>query len=449
MKEDKYIQSLFETARSEEPQLSFEEASKTFEASLHPGVAASIKDWFLNHINLNSFIMMSTIGIIATVVLLNFQPEEKTEFATTPVIEEIPAAVTADSIVPVTVTVETQNEVVEISLKADPDKIRVTKTPIAEPIEISKELAITSIAPNKNEIDVIPPIIMNTLEEEPIEEIVETIEEPIVNKVEKSKKEGKTFDHRRRIPIQKRELSELEVVLETALNLDHLKENLFARNRRGEHHQLIMCSNKKFDHLVDIQFAGKKVIVVPNSHNEGFQIVGGEFADVLKFKLGEKKALLKFIYNSAIAEIELVKVDEIWHHKSTSTDHQQPDYILRSELLRKTFSHLRMEEIIERDKDGNFKPFALLSNGYFSPRVEVTFDGKELKVAPNKYNQNYDRKIPHVTFTKFQIKRRKANIQFSYEGNLVETNFRKKNGNWLLKSFIHNHGDNTYKQVNF
>ncbi len=448
MKEEKYIQSLFETARSEEPQLSFEEASETFEASLSPGLAASIKDWFLNHVYLNSIIMMSTIGIIATVVLLNFQPEA-TQVATIPTLEEIPELVTTDSIVPVTVTVETQNEVVEISLNADPDNIRVTKTPIVAPIEISKELATTSISPNENKIDIVPPIIMDTQEDPTIEEIGEitSISTPV--KVEKSKKAEKALELRRKIPFQKRELSELEVVLETALNLDHLKENLFARNRQGEYHQLIMCSNNKFDHLVDIQFVGKKVIIVPNSHNEGFQIVGGEFADVLKFKLGEKKALLKFIYNSVIVEIELMKSDGIWYYKSTSTDHQQSDYLIKSELLRTAFSHPRMQEIIEHDEDGIFKPFALLSNGHFSPRVEITFDNKELKVVSDKYNQDYDRKVIHAEFTKFQLKRRKATIEFEYKGSLIEVKYRKKNGTWHLKSFRHTDGSNTYFHNNF
>lgn len=444
MKKEKYIQSLFETARSEEPQLSFEEASETFEASLSPGLAASIKIWFLNHVYLNSFIMMSTIGIIATVVLLNFQSKE-TPVATIATLEKIPSIAVVDSIVPVTVTVETKNEIVKISLKADPDKIRVTKTPIVAPVDFSKEIVSTAIA--SDEIDLIPPITLSDEEEKSSEEVEEKI--IISASTPKIKKEIKQIDLIRKIPYQKRELSELEVVLETALNLDHLKGKLFARGRRGEYHQLIMRSNGNFDHLVDIQFAGKKVIIVPDSHSEGYQIVGSEFADVLKFKLGEKKALLKFIYNSVIAEIELMKVDGIWYFKSTSTDHQQPDYLVRQELLRSTFDHPRIEEIIKRDDDGNFNQFALLTNGHFSPRVEITFDNKEVKVVPDKYNRDYNRKISHAEFTKFQIKRRKATLEFTYNANLIEVSFRKKNGTWRMRSFIHQEGVNRYKDVNY
>jgi len=445
MKEEKYIQSLFETARSEEPQLSFEEASETFEASLSPGVAASLKDWFLNHINLNFFIMMTTIGIIATVFVLNFQPKESQTIAT-PTFEEIPELV-ADSIVPVTVTVETQHEVVEISLKADPDKIRVTKTPIVEPIEISQAIETTSIAQNK--IELISPITMNDTEVKSSEKSIENKEEATPIKVEKFKEAHKPLVRGRKLPFQNRELSELEVVLETALNLDHLKKDLFARSREGEYHQLMMCTNGEFDHLIDIQFAGKKVIVVKNTYDEGFKIVGGEFVNVQKFKIKGQKAFLKYIYNSVIVEVELMKIDENWYYKHTRTDHQEQDYLVKEELLQLTLNHIRMLDIVERNKDGAFKPLRLLSNGYFSNMVEVTFDDKNLKVVPYKYNPDYNRKVPHAEFTKFQIKRRKANIEFAYRGSLIEASYRKKNGAWIMKSFTHKKGNNTYKNSNF
>ena len=108
-----------------------------------------------------------------------------------------------------------------------------------------------------------------------------------------------------------------------------------------------------------------------------------------------------------------------------------------------------MLDIIERNKDGAFKPLRLLSNGHFSNMVEVTFDDKNLKVVPNKYNPDYNRKVPHAEFTKFQIKRRKANIEFAYRGSLIEASYRKKNGAWIMKSFTHKKGNKTYRDSNF
>jgi len=288
-------------------------------------------------------------------------------------------------------------------LKADPDKIRVTKTPI-KTVEVSEPL--TLIAESESKIDLVPPVAMKRTEEKAIEvseqKVTTSETKSVIAKTTKPKRTSKDFDRGRMMPPKKRQLSE-----------------------------------------------GKKVIVAPNSHTVGFQIVGSEFVDVQKFKLGDKKAFLKFIYNSVIVEVRLIKVDGIWYYKSTSTDHQQQDYIVREELLQIALNHERMQDIIERNKVGEFKPLTLLSNGFFSNMIEVTFGNKNLKIVPNKYNRNFDRKMPYADFTKFQIKRRKATIQFAYRGHLVEANFRKKNGAWIFKSFIHKNGETTYKDVNF
>ena len=65
--EDKYIDYLFESAREEEPQLSFEEVAEVFAASTPPTLSGLAKDWFLKNINLNSVLFLSTVtlGIIA------------------------------------------------------------------------------------------------------------------------------------------------------------------------------------------------------------------------------------------------------------------------------------------------------------------------------------------------------------------------------------------------
>ena len=152
---------------------------------------------------------------------------------------------------------------------------------------------------------------MNDTEVKSSEKSIENKEETIPIKVEKFKEAHKPLDRGRKLPFQNRELSELEVVLETALNLDHLKKDLFARSREGEYHQLMMCTNGEFDHLIDIQFAGKKVIVVKNTYDEGFKIVGGEFVNVQKFKIKGQKAFLKYIYNSVIVEVELLSLIHI------------------------------------------------------------------------------------------------------------------------------------------
>ncbi len=75
MKEDKYIDDLFEQAKNEPPQLSFEEVATRFESSVATtGSLTVLKEWVFNHLNLNSFIMISIVSSILTALYLIFTP---------------------------------------------------------------------------------------------------------------------------------------------------------------------------------------------------------------------------------------------------------------------------------------------------------------------------------------------------------------------------------------
>jgi len=59
MKDDKYIESLFDLAKNESPKLSYQEVAERFTASVEPvSTMEWIKDFFSN-LNLNSIIMIS------------------------------------------------------------------------------------------------------------------------------------------------------------------------------------------------------------------------------------------------------------------------------------------------------------------------------------------------------------------------------------------------------
>lgn len=67
MNEDTYIPFLFETARNEAPQLSYEDVSQSFQASLSPGYLTTLKIWLSNY-SLNIFLLL--VGI--TLALSSF-----------------------------------------------------------------------------------------------------------------------------------------------------------------------------------------------------------------------------------------------------------------------------------------------------------------------------------------------------------------------------------------
>ena len=71
MKEDQYIESLFEAAREEAPKISFEEVAQQFEAATTPTPIEVIKDLLTNSIHLNTIIMIISVTSIAFIFWIN------------------------------------------------------------------------------------------------------------------------------------------------------------------------------------------------------------------------------------------------------------------------------------------------------------------------------------------------------------------------------------------
>jgi len=79
-KEDNYLDRLFEQAKTKPPQLSFEEVANRFETSVaSTGSFTVLKNWIGNHLTLHSFIMLTTISSILTVIYLIFAPSNLTD----------------------------------------------------------------------------------------------------------------------------------------------------------------------------------------------------------------------------------------------------------------------------------------------------------------------------------------------------------------------------------
>ena len=207
-----------------------------------------------------------------------------------------------------------------------------------------------------------------------------------------------------------------------------------------EFHQLVMQTNRKFDDLIDIEFAGKKVIVIASRYSGSFNIIGGEFIDIQELMVSGDNASLGFIYNSIEVRIDLTKTDDGWVTKNAIKDHKQEDYAERETLVQLALDDDFLRKVTLKEENGQFKPLSILSNGHFSNMLEVTFDGKKLEIVPFKYNRAYDRNTTYIEVTKFQVKRKRASLEFSFNKNNFKVNYRMKNGEWSIQSFTKSSG---------
>ena len=77
MKEDKLLNDLFESARTEEPKRSYEEVAGSFIKTVPPtGIAASVRELLFSNIGLNSFLVAITGGAVLAAFLMFSSPSE-------------------------------------------------------------------------------------------------------------------------------------------------------------------------------------------------------------------------------------------------------------------------------------------------------------------------------------------------------------------------------------
>gem|GEM_PF-5157840 len=427
MKEEKYIQSLFEKARHEEPKLSFEEVAHDLDLAINPSKVAVLKDWFFNHIYLITFIAIITIFILTGFMFVNSQTNATTIIAST--LPTDPPKLPTENISNPTNTKKDQKQI-EIQKEGLPQKNIVKKKESKITIRNKQPIKLLTSSPKTT----LPVSLTNkktrTAKEVNAKEIDN--QKPLNPSTQIAKKpQEKEINLTRKIASKHDNQSELEIVLETALNTDKLKEDLFIKNRTGDFQQLIIKTNNKFSNLINVNFAGKKAIVLKSGYDGSFNIVNDDFVDIQSLKIEKEKATLEFIYNSEFIQVELEKIDGEWLHKYTGKSYAQEDHFVRQELLQMLVDHEKMVKLLEKNEKGNTKPFKLLSNGLLSDHHQVSFAGTDLEIVsyPNSLRESY------VKITKFQVRKKKAVVEFIYQGKTNMVNFRNKGDEWVIRSF--------------
>ena len=446
--EEKYIQSLFEAARQEEPQISFEEVSETLATSLSPGMGAVMKGWFFKHIYLNSFIVLVSIAALSFLAFGNIQSENK-QTAAIPNIESTTAIVNVEKARPILTEEESQIQQEEKTVASSSNEIE-TKIPSVKVSNRGK--LIPYLGPAKQVIVEAPARIeypKPTKNTKSInEKVLATTGAPTTD-VPTDERKGQTTESAKievtEVPDQTNQTttnidsrdtrSELEVILETALNEDELKDELFVINAEGELAQLLVLTNGEFTNLIDINFANKKAIVMKNAYDGSFNLLNDDYVNVKEFNVKRNTAILKFTYNAVKVQIDLEKDEDIWVTTNIVRDDNQQEHLEKERLIQLALDHKTMKTLIERNKDGNYKKLLLIANDFLSSTISVEFENKPIEIVLQKSNHQYNRRALYAEIKKFHVKRKRATLEFSYKGKKGQISYRKKNEEWHIQSF--------------
>lgn len=327
--EDKYIDYLFESAREEEPQLSFEEVAEVFSTSTSPTLFGSAKGWFLKNINLNSvlFLSIGTLVFMAFFLSSSFDNSPGKRLTENQIVTNQIQESPATKIINLETT-EESSEILPTKESTIPTAKKIkTSTSSSKPkIEfqkvnknlISESPILLSISPElKFEIIrriPLAPSIKNIEKEKTISDYqpkYETTEEAISPWIVgqesempwKIKRQGK-------IPI----LNETERVLQQFMNTKYL-EQIFEKESNGYFKPLKMLVHYSVNENYFVHFNGNKIRLLNEEISPDFD-PNEPFIDVKRFKIKKTKAYFNFSYNDYQVQMQLRRVGEGWkRHK--------------------------------------------------------------------------------------------------------------------------------------
>lgn len=434
--ENKYIETLFDAARQEAPKVSFEETAASFERSLNPSFTVVAKTWFMKNFYLNSIlILLGLLALSVTVFVdLDVKGEESSSIESN--IKSSPSITTEID------HEETENEErkeVEIDqgFKVSPNKR-------SSPAELSK-----ATRPKTSDEKVSKSNIANRLEDIPIENtekrkhlinnVISTVKREDKNQTEVLKEKPEPVppkkENRSTVFKKKQSQTNLEMILETALNSESLKNDLFIKNSEAEFEQLVLLTNGKFDDLINLSFSGKKVIILSSFYDGSFNLLNDDYVNVQGFEIDDNKAFFSFIYNGVDVQVFLVKDDKVWLTANVIISGDEGDLQLKESLIQMALNHENMSAAIGINAEGEFNRFALLANDYLSKKIDANFKGEKLEVVLQKGSKNFNSRNTFLEFKNFKVKRKKASFEFLFKRKVHQVSYRKKNEEWIIHSF--------------
>lgn len=321
--EDNYLDYLFDSAREEAPQYTFEEATDVFVSSDSVSFWKGSKNWLINNISLNSFLVVAA-GIFAVITFSFFPNSQKTISKKSSVTNTtINSSIIEKEIIPTkkellssfskVTTTKKEKQFVNRPLKKEktylPNKIEQQPSNAYVKINIPSSPRISSIEIRLREID------------SPNKPFVVELENKIVVSNSEDKTVEETFNPWVSGPpsemswkIKKRSkapfLNESERVLQQCMNTKYL-EQIFDKSENGYFEPLNMVTNYAFDENYFVQFRDQRVRLISEKLAPDFD-PSQPHINIKRFKINKNKAIMVFDYKDYHVIIQLRRVQQGW-----------------------------------------------------------------------------------------------------------------------------------------
>jgi len=332
--EDKYLDHLFESAREEAPQRSFEEVAEVFAASTSTTLLGLAKGWFLKNISLNSILFLSvgTLGLIGAFLFSSSKDISQNEVNENQIVTNqiqktsSPKDIKQKELIEIS-PIQTSNDLVKNEIKSSQKfsktkskKQNFKKTIISEsPLLPSIFTKLKLETKTKIQLAIATVVDKKTIKKnesktvfqgyQPKSKTDELVVSPWVSGEEASSVNWK-IKRNMNAPIK----NETEIVLQHFLNTKYL-EQVFERNENGYHKPLKMLVHYSINEYYNVHFLGRKVRLLNEIVAPDFD-PNKPYVDVKKFRIKKSKAIFNFTYKDYNIQMELRRVGEGWkRHK--------------------------------------------------------------------------------------------------------------------------------------
>ena len=460
MKEDKLLDDLFESARTEDPKRSYEEVADSFIKTVPPtGLAESVKELLLNNINFNSILVVATSGVLLTAALMMSSPTEATQEneiisqntitqeKTILPIEQKETILTEQPQQETEQIIETSNNTSSNTTETSfPKKEKVQKQNIIEPVvatTTTKE-TVTNYPPVKSAPTPTPKMEIKDTSEEVAEKIVEQPQLPAPSSIPKpvnastSNNINATNDYN-------------ELFTGYGTNLRKLKRNLLSKLVSDG-----FIESKKDDVLINIE--EKKVVVngiqlkpyyytkytsiiqdheiVPNDNRQirinddvilvgefseaGFKGKGEGYGDALYLPDYQKDIQLgNTPININLSPTKLRKGKISWDEN----------------IFQQILDIPQFESIFRKDNRGNYLPLTILTNNQISSNLNLHFKNQSIKLIRGESSLSANAGLPIIYMEKYKFGKKKGTIRFLYDGYEITVQLKRFNNDWLKSRF--------------
>ena len=165
------------------------------------------------------------------------------------------------------------------------------------------------------------------------------------------------------------------------------------------------------------------------------------------FKLLKHQIMKNLIIRALLGSLFLAFSFSLYGQTVYSYNYSDEEIL--EEVLQKSLDIPYLQKVFKKDKNGNFLPVVIVSNGLFFPEIDLKFQDQPVEIIYLSFDEELDKTKPYLDVTKMKIKNRKSDFEFNYCGTKMSIELKKRKGIWKHRETSAKGNGNTYVHVEF